>query len=66
MGKFIFIVCFIGIIWLMSACTMLDFSCSTGEYGPRANVTFGVKSVLDDRMLEDLSRLCSTEVEEDA
>ena len=51
------------IIGMCGGCTVLDFSCSTGEYGPRARVVFGVGSALSDQTLEDLSRLCSAEVE---
>ncbi len=49
-----------------SSCTVLDFRCSSGEFGPEASVVYGVKDALDTRVLEGLSRLCSAEVEEDA
>ncbi len=61
--KWILLLLLICVSW---GCTVLDFSCSTGEYGPRARVVFGVGSALSDQTLEDLSRLCSAEVEDDA
>jgi len=53
-------------IAILNACTVLDFSCSTGQYGPRASVVYGVRDALGRTTLEDLSRLCSAEVEDNA
>jgi hypothetical protein len=44
-----------------TACSPVKFACGTGEYGPRALVV-GVD--LTAETLENLSRLCSSEVEQ--
>lgn len=54
------------VIYLMTACTVMEFSCSTGQYGPRAAVIYGIRAELDPTILQELSRLCSAEVEDDA
>lgn len=56
----IFALCVAVGFWL-AACTPLAYSCSWGEYGPRAQVQ---AIDLDGPELEELSRLCSKEVEE--
>lgn len=49
------------VLFLVS-CTVLDFSCSTGQYGPRASVTTAMGHDVDAEFLGELSRLCSADV----
>lgn len=43
-----------------SGCSVVDFTCGSGEFGPRASL---VTAKVTPEVLENLSRLCSQEAE---
>lgn len=53
------IIIVLGVGWLLFGCTVMDFSCSYGQYGPRAAVTYSSQAVLGVNTLEELKMLCA-------